>query len=167
MAEAPPASADSRGKFFVPTGKRTGFGAFREGPDSPARLRQPFGSPHREQIDNHGFTCTFGWPELGIAAELVAFGSASEPCSEGTFVEARLTDPRWHTASGVNPGDLRRVARKAALRKCNRRTIGCGITGYALELHHTVCSTDLSAGVIAHTRGHRVVSLIVRWRGCE
>jgi hypothetical protein len=113
-----------------------------------------------------GFVCVFGWPSIGVTARLVAFGSAAYPCgSEGTFVEARLTDPRWHTASGVHPGGPKRTARKASLRRCTQRT--CGVYGYALELHRTVCSSILSAGVIAHVRGNRVVSLIVRSRGCE
>jgi hypothetical protein len=103
-----------------------------------------------------------------VTAELVAFGSADYPCgSEGAFVEARLTDPRWHTASGVHPGGPKRAARRASLRRCTRRTIGCGVYGYALELHRTDCASTLAAGVIAHVRGHRVASLIVRWRSCE
>jgi hypothetical protein len=161
------AQAQSGGEFFVPTGERTGFGAFEESRDSPAALRRAFGPPTSERIDDYGHTCTMAWPEIGAVAQLVAFGTASAACSEGVFVEARLTDPRWHTASGVHPGSGKGVARRASLRRCTHRTIGCGVSGYALELHRTACATTLSAGVIAHVRGDRVISLIVRWRSCE
>lgn len=168
-AAIPASGAEARtgGEFFVPTGKRTGFGPFEESRDSAAALRRAFGQPASERIDDYGHTCTMAWPEVGAVAQLVAFGTASDPCSEGVFVEARLTDPRWHTASGVHPGSGKGVARRASLRRCTRRTIGCGVTGYALELHKTACATTLSAGVIAHVRGDQVVSLIVRWRSCE
>lgn len=153
--------------FFVPIGKRTGFGHFIDGPDDATRLREAFGPPTNKRVESHGHTCVFGWPDIGVRAELVAYGSAERPCREGTFVEAILTDPRWHTASGVRPGSPEKVARRASLWRCTRRTIGCGINGYALELHRTVCATTRSAGVIAHVRGHQVISLIVRWRSCE
>jgi hypothetical protein len=155
------------GDFFVPTGDRTGFGAFREGPEAAARLRRAFGPPSSKHLEGGGFSCVFGWHEIGVAAQLVAYGSARNPCTEGTFVEARLTDPRWHTASGVSPGQPKGAARKASLRRCSRHTLGCGVNGYALELHRTVCARTLSAGVIAHVPGDRVISLIVRWRSCE
>jgi hypothetical protein len=155
------------GDFFVPTGKRTGFGPFEESRDSAAALRHAFGPPASERVDSYGYTCTVSWPDLGIAADLVSYGSAGYPCDEGVFVSARLTDPRWHTATGVHPGGPRGAARRAAVRRCTHHTIGCGITGYALELHRTDCASSLVAGVIAHTRGARVVSLTVRWRACE
>jgi hypothetical protein len=155
------------GDFFVPTGQRGGFGQFHDGRSSAAALRYAFGAPTSERVDSSGYTCTFSWPEIGVVAELVSFGSAGYPCDEGVFVSARLTDPRWHTATGVHPGGPRGAARRAALRRCAHDTIGCGITGYALELHRTDCASGLTAGVIAHTRGARVVFLTVRWRACE
>lgn len=161
-----PAQAAS-GEFFVPTGKRTGFGAFEESRNSPAALRNAFGRPANERVDSYGFTCVMNWPEIGVVAELVAFGSASAPCAEGVFVEARLTDPRWHTASGVRPGGPKSAARRASLRRCTPRVIGCGLTGYALELHPIACASTLAAGVLAQVRGDRVMALIVRWRSCE
>lgn len=161
------AQARAGGEFFVPTGERTGFGAFEESRNSPAALRRAFDQPASERVEDHGHTCRMAWPEIGAVVQLVAFGTASAPCSEGVFVEARLDDPRWHTASNVHPGSGKGVARRASVRRCTQRTIGCGITGYALELHPTACATTLSAGVIAHVRGDRVASLIVRWRSCE
>lgn len=162
----PTATARASGEFFVPTGKRTGFGAFREAPDSVAALRRAFGPPASEEVSQYR-TCIQRWPATGITVTLIAFGEASDPCVDGTFVEARLVDPRWHTASEVHPGGSRASAKRASLRRCRHATIGCGVTGYALELHRTVCSPVLSAGVIAHVRGGRVLSLIVRWRSCE
>jgi hypothetical protein len=156
----------SNGKFFVPTGKRTGFGAFQEGPHSVAALKRAFGPPSTEKVDKYS-SCVMAWPEIGVVVGLAAFGDVYDACREGVFYEARLTDPRWHTASGVHPGGRKGAARRASLRRCTRRTLGCGITGYALELHRTDCARSRSAGVIAHVRGDEVVSLIVRWRSCE
>jgi hypothetical protein len=169
LLPAPGAAAQdhSQGDFFVPVGKRTGFGPFEESRNSAAALRHAFGAPSSERLGPYGFSCIVSWPDLSIVVELVAFGDAGYPCDEGVFVSARLTDPRWHTASGVRPGGGKGVARRAAVRRCSHDTIGCGITGYALELHRTDCAASLTAGVIAHTRGARVESLIVRWRGCE
>lgn len=158
--------AHASGQFFVPTGKRTGFGPFQESSDSVAALRRAFGPPASEEAGEYR-SCIQRWPELGVTVTLRAFGEALDGCTEGTFNEARLTDPRWHTASGVHPGGSRAKARRASLRRCRRTTIGCGVTGYALELHRTDCALTLTAGVIAHVRGRRVVSLLVRWRACE
>jgi hypothetical protein len=154
------------GTFFVPTGRRKGFGAFRESVHSVAALRRAFGPPASSESPEYR-TCIQRWPEIGVVATLVAFGDQVDACAEGTFVEARLTDPRWHTASGVHPGGSRASARRAAVRHCRPSTLGCGATGYALELHRTDCASTLSAGVIAHTRGSRVASLNVYWRSCE
>jgi|GEM_PF-3206039 len=164
-----PARVESRrgsGTFFVPTGRRSGFGAFKESAHSAAALRRAFGPPDSSEYPDER-TCVQRWPDIGVVATLVAFGDQLDACGEGTFIEARLTDPRWHTASGVHPGGSRSSARRAAVRRCRPGTLGCGVTGYALELHRTDCSTTLSAGVIAHTRGNRVASLNVFWRSCE
>jgi hypothetical protein len=155
-----------RGTFFVPTGHRTGFGPFEEGPHAAARLRHAFGPPTVEHAGAY-FNCRMTWERLGVAVELVAFGSARDACGEGTFVSARLTDPRWHTASGVHPGGSRAAARRASLLRCHAGTYACAATGYALELHHTDCAPGLLAGVIAHPRGSRIAALNVYWRICE
>jgi hypothetical protein len=159
---------ERQGDFFVPTGARGGFGPFEEGPHAAAALRRAFGPPTSEHSNSYQHLCELNWSSLGIHATLVAYGSAVEPCGEGTFVEARLADPRWHTASGVHPGGPKGAARRASLRNCTRHKVGCGlVTGYVLELHQTDCASILSPGVIAHTRGARVVSLVVFTRGCE
>lgn len=161
------ASAErDRGAFLVPTGERTGFGAFEEGPHAAARLRHAFGPPTEEKAGAYS-NCRMTWERLGVAVELEAFGSAGDPCSEGVFVSARLTDPRWHTASGVHPGGSRASARRASLLRCHANTYGCAATGYALELHHTDCASGLLAGVIAHPRGRKITALDVYWRSCE
>jgi hypothetical protein len=154
------------GAFFVPTGKRTGFGAFEEGPHAAARLRHAFGPPTLEKAGAFS-NCRMTWERLGVAVELEAFGGAREPCGEGDFVFARLTDPRWHTASGVRPGGNRAAAQRASLLRCHAGTFACGATGYALELHHSDCASGLLAGVIAHPRGRKIAALNVYWRRCE
>jgi hypothetical protein len=165
LALVGPAAASASGRFFVPTGRRTGFGAFQESTGSVAALRRAFGPPASEEADEEYRSCIQRWPLLGISVTLVSFGEVADACGSGTFYSARLTDPRWHTATGVHPGGSRAAARRAALRRCGVRS--CGATGYALEMHHTDCAMTLSPGVIAHVRGRRVVSLIVDWRSCE
>jgi hypothetical protein len=165
LALVVPAAASASGRFFVPTGKRSGFGPFQESADSVAALRRAFGPPASEEVDEEYRSCIQRWPQLGISVTLVSFGEVADACGSGTFYSARLTDPRWHTATGVHPGGPRSAARRAALRRCGARS--CGATGYALEMHHTDCALTRSAGVIAHVRGRMVVSLIVDWRGCE
>ena len=165
-ASQQPSLRQGSGAFFVPTGRRTGFGAFRESAHPVAALRRAFGPPASSEYPDYR-SCVQRWPEIGVVVSLFAFGEESDACSDGTFVEARLTDPRWHTASGVRPGGPRAAARRAAVRRCRPRTIGCSATGYALELHRIDCASTLSAGVIAHTRGDRVASLNVYWRSCE
>lgn len=151
-------SADpGRGAFLVPTGERTGFGAFEEGPHAAAGLRHAFGPPTEEKAGAYS-NCRMTWERLGIAVELEAFGSARDACGAGVFVSARLTDPRWHTASGVHPGGSRASAQRASLLRCRANTYACAATGYALELHRD-CSSHLFAGLIAHPRGNRIAAL--------
>ncbi|MGV1049950.1 MAG: hypothetical protein ACOYD4_15665 [Solirubrobacterales bacterium] len=167
LSPVEPAGADrAGGSFFVPTGKRTGFGAFQEGPHAAARLRHAFGPPTSERAGAYS-DCLMKWGPIGVNVELTAFGTAKDACAEGTFVFARLTDPRWHTASGVRPGGSRASAQRASLLRCHAGTFACAATGYALELHRSDCSSALSAGVIAHPRGGRIAALNVYWRSCE
>jgi hypothetical protein len=165
LALVGPAAASASGRFFVPTGKRTGFGPFQESADSVAALRRAFGPPDSEEADEEDRSCIQRWPQLGVSVTLVSFGEVADACGSGTFFSARLTDPRWHTATGVHPGGSRADARRAAIRRCRAST--CGASGYALEMHHTDCALTLSPGVIAHVRGRKVDSLIVDWRSCE
>jgi hypothetical protein len=154
------------GAFFVPTGQRTGFGAFEEGPHAAARLRHAFGPPTTEHAGAYS-NCFMTWERIGVAVELVAFGSAKDACGEGTFIAARLTDRRWHTATSVHPGGSSTSAQRASLLRCHAGTNACAATGYALELHRTDCAPGRLAGVIAHPRGGRIEALNVYWRICE
>lgn len=154
------------GAFFVPTGKRTGFGAFQEGPNAAARLRHAFGPPTSEHAGAYS-NCSMTWSRLGVAVELEAPGTAEDACSEGRFISARLTDRRWHTASGVHPGGSRAAAQRVSLLSCHAGMFACAATGYALELHRSDCLGAQSAGVIAHPRGRRIEALNVYWRICE
>ncbi len=142
-----------------------GFGAFRNREqDARAELEDAFGEPNR--ANRSDVTCELRWGDLGIRARLVRFGTATgNPCSTGTFVEARLNDRSWHTKSGVRPGGSVKKARKASLRRCQHDT--CGVKGYALELHRIDCADERVPGVIAAAAEGRVKALIVRWRGCE
>jgi hypothetical protein len=149
----------SRGAFLVPTGKRTGFGAFQEGPHAAAKLRRAFGSPSEEKAGAFG-NCRMTWERLGVAVELEAAGKAKDPCGEGEFVFARLTDRRWHTPSSIHPGSTRAAAEQASRLRCHAGTYACAATGYALELHRD-CSGHLFAGVLAHPRGNRIAALNV------
>ena len=151
---------------LVPVGPGSaGFGAFRNrDADARAELEDAFGEPN--SANRSGITCELRWGDLGIRARLVRFGTATgNPCSTGTFVEARLNDSAWHTKSGVRPGGPARKAREASLRRCQHDT--CGVKGYALELHRIDCAAERVPGVIAAAAQGRVKALVVRWRGCE
>jgi hypothetical protein len=164
---APVAAVDADpggGAFLVPTGKRTGFGAFQEGPHAAARLRHALGPPTQEK-EGAFANCRMTWERLGVALELDAPANARDACAVGTFAFARLTDPRWHTPSGVHPGSTRASAEAAALLRCHAGTVACGATGYALELFRD-CAGHLFAGVIAHPRGNRITALNIYSRRC-
>ncbi len=156
----------------VSHGAHTGFGSFHPssyaGGDDDA-LRRAFGRPDKVGTSRRApGLCKMSWRGPGIHVKLAGFGTASSrPCKDGTFTEAKLTDHRWHTASGVRPGGPKRVAKRAAKRRCRKHT--CGYPGYALELHHTDCGIGKVAGVIAVVPKHakKVKALIVRWRSCE
>lgn len=154
-----PANAKPGGAFRVPTGERTGFGAFQEGPHAAARLRHALGPPTEEKAGAYS-NCRMTWERIGVAVELEAPDDAKNACAAGTFVFARLTDPRWHTPSGVHPGSSRASAEQASLLRCHASTYACAATGYALELHRD-CSGHLFAGVLAHPRGNKIAALNV------
>jgi hypothetical protein len=146
------------------------FGHFAEAKYSARALRQALGAPSRiDPTYYDGYSnCTLSWRELGVMVNLTDYGQPMDVCEEGYFTGARLTDPRWHTASGVHPGGKRSTARHASLRRCRRRgPAPCSVSGYALELHRTDCASIRVPGVIAHVRGARVVSLVILTRGCE
>lgn len=158
-------AASARGPFLVPTaGAATGFGAFSEGQArSAAALRDAFGKP--SSVDAERGACVMGWKSRGIVAKLTTYGQEINPCRDGYFLSARLTDRRWHTSKGVRPGSSVRAARRDARRRCTQSS--CGVSGFALELHRTDCGSGLVPGVIAEVRRSRVVALVVQTRGCE
>lgn len=162
LPQAVDASAKRAGAFLVPTGNQAGFGAFREGPHAAARLRRALGPPTEMKASAFG-GCRMTWKRIGVAAELDAPGNAKDPCRAGTFAFARLTNPRWHTTSGVHPGGSRAEAEAASLLRCHADTPACGATGYALELYRD-CSGHLFTGVLAHPRGNRIAALNVYGR---
>ncbi|MBS1883280.1 MAG: hypothetical protein JSS97_10015 [Actinobacteria bacterium] len=85
LALVGPAAASASGRFFVPTGKRSGFGPFQESADSVAALRRAFGPPASEEADDEYRSCIQRWPLLGISVTLVSFGEVADACGSGTF----------------------------------------------------------------------------------
>ena len=152
--------------FLVPTDARhTGFGSFHETGNSGtlSRLEAAFGTPEAGAII-HTTGCRLFWPTLGIDTTLTTYGQPIDPC-DGYFLQARLTDPRWHTLQGVHPGGSEADARKFSVRSCTMSR--CGMTGYVLGQHRSECSVGLSATVIAQTRRGRVSALLVLSHICE
>lgn len=168
------AGPSTRGRFFVPVSNgRLGFGPFRGRAKDAVLARRVFGPPSGIKHLYDGYGCRLFWRSIGVSALFARFGSETAPTcgAGGTFVEARLTDRRWHTAVRVRPGSRAGKARRHASSHCGGRgTFGryyCPATGYVFGWHRTVCSTQLSPNVIAHVRGHWVVSLLDYWHGCE
>ncbi len=158
------AHARGGGAFLVPTGKRSGFGAFREGPHAAARLRRALGTPTVEKEGAYS-NCRITWERLGVAVELDAPGRAKDACAAGSFAFARLTGARWHTPQGIHPGSSRASAEAASVLRCRAGTPACGATGYALALYRD-CSGHLFTAVLAHPRGDRIEALNVYSRRC-
>src|SRR3954469_5351510 len=107
-----PASARD-GRLVPVKASQTGFGTFEENFSvaAPPALRAAFGEPETVSTPSD-FTCRFGWPSLGIYnVELVVFGDGTDPCANGSFIGAVLTDPSWHTPSGVRPGGPAKAAK--------------------------------------------------------
>jgi hypothetical protein len=163
------------GNFLVRTGEsQSGFGPFTEsfdGSESGAdRLRAAFGPPTRSG-DVSERSCELIWSDLGIRASLAAFGSTHNPCRNGTFTQAILTDKRWHTPDRVRVGSSRRKAKRESIHTCDSTGftggIYCPITGYVFGTHRTDCSQGRSPNVMAHTSRRRVLTLVVFWHSCE
>lgn len=166
-------AAGARGAFFVPTGAgKSGFGHFSEPrtATAAARMRRALGQPSSVSSGIYGErSCRLRWRELGVVADFASYGtSPPDACRFGTFLEATLSDPRWHTARGIRPGSSRAAARRAAKRKCTRRTVGCGLAfGFALGLQPSNCAPGRFPTVIAEVGGGKVTALVVRSRSCE
>jgi hypothetical protein len=162
-----PATSAARAAFLVPVNAQsTGFGMFVEtlGGNGVGPLQSAFGIPSSTAFSRGLRQCTLRWASLGIRARVSNFGRPFSPCRRGYFVEARLADPRWHTAAGLRPGSSESAAREASKRRCTRAR--CGITGYALNLDRNSCDGVRRPSVIAEVRERTVVALRVRARGC-
>jgi hypothetical protein len=159
------AGAEPRDAFLVPvSAEHTGFGTFREGGTrtSAAALRFSFGQPTRTV---KGRTrCTFHWKAIGVVAHLTTYGQRIDPCKKGYFVNARLSDERWHTFAGIRPGSSERAARRRSKRSCGD---ACEFPGYVLGLHPSDCAGGQVPSVVAQVHDGRVVALRVLTHGCE
>ena len=159
------ALAEPRDAFLVPVSPdHTGFGPFREGTrqSTAVALRFAFGPPARTV---KGRTrCTFHWPAIGVVAHLTTYGRRVNPCTKGQFVNARLSDRRWHTFRGIRPGSSERAARRRSKRLCGD---ACEFPGYVLGLHRSDCAGRQVPSVVAQVRNGRVIALRVLTHGCE
>jgi hypothetical protein len=163
---AGPAAAAPRDAFLVPvSAAATGFGPFREGAtgSSAAALRRAFGTP-TTIAKNGAQRCTYRWKAVGVVAHLTTYGQPIDPCTQGYFVNARLSDKRWHTGAGVRPGSSERSARRASKRSCGD---ACEFPGYVLGLHPSDCAGAQVPSVIAQVHDGRVVALRVLTHTCE
>jgi len=159
------AAAASRHPFLVPvSAAATGFGPFREGgtQSSASALRQAFGKP--TAIVKNSARCTYRWKAVGVVAHLTTYGQPIDPCTKGYFVNARLSDRRWHTGAGIRPGSSERAARRASKRSCGD---ACEFAGYVLGLHPSDCAGAQVPSVVAQVHDGRVVALRVLTHGCE
>lgn len=162
-------TAAARDARLVPVkANQTGFGAFEENfaTSAPAVLRGAFGEPETVSRPASA-SCRFSWPSLGIYnVELAAFGDITDACADGSFLVATLTDPSWHTPSGIHPGGPAKAAKKRAVAKCTARA-SCVGRGWVLGTHHSDCAAAKVPSVVARIGGGRVSSLTVFTHGCE
>ena len=169
IALALAASASARDPRLVPVkSSQTGFGAFEESftVPAPAGLRAAFGEPETVSAPNP-YDCLFGWPSLGIYnVELTTFGGVTDGCANGSFISAVLTDPSWHTPSGVHPGGPAKAAKRHAVAKCTRK-LPCRGGGWVLGRHRSECAAAKVPSVIARVSGALVSRLVVFSHGCE
>lgn len=161
------AMAAARNPFLVPvSAKATGFGPFREGGTSTSRaaLTKAFGTPD-QVAKNSKDQCTLRWKAVGVVAHLTSYGQPMDNvCRQGYFVNARLSDKRWHTRAGVRPGSTERAAQRVSRRSCGD---ACEFPGYVLGLHPNDCAAMQTPSVIAQVHDGGVVALRVLTHGCE
>ncbi len=161
------ATAAARDPFLVPVSeKATGFGPFREGGTSTSRaaLTKAFGTPN-QVVRNSKDQCTLRWKAVGVVAHLTSFGQQMDNvCRRGYFVNARLSDKRWHTSAGIRPGSTERAAQRVSKRSCGD---ACQFPGYVLGLHPNDCAAMKTPSVIAQVQDGKVVALRVLTHGCE
>ena len=161
------AVAAARDPFLVPVSeKATGFGPFREGGEQTSRaaLTAAFGKP-TGVVRNNKDQCTLRWKAVGVVAHLTSYGQPMDNvCTKGYFVNARLSDKRWHTSAGIRPGSTERAAQRVSKRSCGD---ACEFPGYVLGLHPNDCAAMQTPSVIAQVQDGRVVALRVLTHGCE
>ena len=161
------AAAAARDPFLVPvSAQATGFGPFREGgtATSAAALRTAFGKP-TATVRNSKDQCTIRWKAVGVVAHLTSYGQPMDNvCRQGYFVNARLSDKRWHTSAGIRPGSTERAAQRVSKRSCGD---ACQFPGYVLGLHPNECAAAQTPSVIAEVRDGKVSALRVLTHGCE
>lgn len=165
---------EAEGQFAVLTGPTAGFGGFRESNGfgtATSALIDAFGPPDATE-PTESYSCDLTWEDIGAVVTLGLFGSDTrDPCEDGIFLQATLTDPRWQTEEGIGPGSSAAAAQAIAARDCTGDDFpyGCSAeTGYVLGLHRTDCGTEPVPNVIAETDGvESIRSLIVFWHGCE
>lgn len=160
-------------KFTVLTGSTAGFGEFRDrGGRAVPDLVEAFGEPD-STTPRGRYSCKLSWDDIGAVVTIGIFGETTgDPCEEGIFLSAELTDPRWRTDTGIGPGSSAAEAEALATKDCTDVTGftgGCvGADGYTFGLHRTECAAQESPNVTAQTDGTEPVrSLTVYWHGCE
>jgi hypothetical protein len=162
----PAVAVAARDPFLVPVSEQaTGFGPFRESgtATSAAALRAAFGKP-TTTVRNSKDQCTLRWKAFGVVAHLTTFGQPIDVCTKGYFVNARLSDKRWHTSAGIRPGSTERAAQRVSKRSCGD---ACEFPGYVLGLHRNDCAATRIPSVVAEVRSGRVSALRVLTHGCE
>jgi hypothetical protein len=160
------ATAAARDPFLVPvTANATGFGPFREGgtSTSSAALRAAFGKP-TTVVKNSKDRCTMRWKAVGVVAHLTTYGQRLDSCTKGYFLNARLSDRRWHTSAGIRRGSTERAAQRVSKRSCGD---ACEFPGYVLGLHPNDCAAMQTPSVIAEVHDGKVSALRVLTHGCE
>jgi hypothetical protein len=160
---APVASATN---FLIPTADgANGFGDFHEGQDERDVLRVALGAPTSIDAGTNG--CVLRYADVGVTVMMVNYG-LGDPLCDSYFFRARLTDRRWHTASGVHVGSSAALARRGAHgRHCRDGCGGPGVSGYVLARHRSECAPGLWPRVIAEIRNGRVHAFVVLTTGCE
>lgn len=166
-------AAPAQASFLVPTDPSvSGFGDFREGirPKEPSALHRLFGPPARvrKQPGEYFSTCVLSWSDVGVHAFFsnYPYGPSVNPCTNGYFHSARLTDDRWHTPSGIGPGDSEVAARQQARGRCSQPSCGAR-RSVILGFHRSACGPELFTGVVANFKRGEVVSLVVHSHICD
>lgn len=145
--------------------KAATFGAFVEsGEYDGDSLEAYFGPPSKRKRGSY-LTCVKHWRSIGLTVTLGSIEPDDDPCYSGRFIRAILKGARWHTPSGVRPGEPARKAAAESVRPCSIRL--CRTNGYILSQHFSDCGGGRFPSVIADTGGGRVRRLLVLSHFCE